>query len=165
MALKSEHMKKILNIIIGLFSVVMATVSCQKETSADKTIDQTLVGEWHLTSAKAEGTSIHEGIDVYLCIMADCSFEIYQKSGTQGIRYDLYTGTCFTENGVLTGVYSNGKSWGGKYIYTKIADKLLLKTTNNIEEQTYTKCQIPAEVRENANTNTRSVSVTGSPIL
>lgn len=158
-------MKRTLNIIIGLVALVLATASCQKEVSADKTIDPIVVGEWHLVGAKAEGVSILKDIDIYLCIYADCSFELYQKSGTQEIRYDLYTGTCFTENGVLTGVYSNGKSWGGKYIYTKTADKLLLKTTNNLEEQTYTKCQIPAEVRENANTNTRSVSVTGSPIL
>lgn len=144
---------------------MFATVSCQKETSTDKTVDQVVVGEWHLASAKAEGVSILQDVDIYLCIHADCSFELYQKSGTQEIRYDLFTGTCFTEGGVLTGVYSDGKPWGGVYTYTKTSDGLLLKTTNNLEEQSYVGCQIPAEVKENANINTKSVSVSGSPIL
>ena len=165
MALKSERMKRIFNIIIGLFALVFATVSCQKEISADKTIDPIVIGEWHLVGAKAEGVSIHKDIDIYLCIYADCSFELYQKSGTQEIRYDLYTGTCFTEGGVLTGVYSDGQPWGGKYTYAKTIDGILLQTTNNLEEQRYIGCQIPTEVRKNANPNTKSVSTTGSPIL
>ena len=166
MALKSECMKRTLNIIIGLVASVFATTSCQKEVSAEKTIDPVLVGEWHLVEAEAEGESILEGFDIYLCIYADCSFELYQKSGTQEIRHNLYTGTCYTENGVLTGVYSNGKPWGGKYAYSKTTDGILLRTTNDLEEQKYISCQIPAEVRDNANiTDTKSTSAAGSPIL
>ena len=159
-------MKRTFNIIIGLAALVFATVSCQKENSAYKTLDSIVVGEWHLAGAKAEGESIMKDIDIYLCINADSTFELYQKSGTQGTRYDLYTGTCSTQNGVLTGVYSNGKPWGGKYTYAKTIDGMLLKTTNNLEEQKYRSCQIPAEIRENANfINTKSASTAGSPIL
>ncbi len=166
MAIRFGRMKRTLNIIIGLAALVFATVSCQKEVSADKTIDSAVVGQWHLFGAKAEGESIMQGIDIYLCINADGSFELYQKSGTQEERYDLYTGTCYTQNGILTGVYSDGKPWGGKYTYARTIDGILLKTTNNLEEQKYLSCQIPAQVRENANLiNTKSASAAGSPIL
>ena len=165
MALKSERMKRIFNIIIGLSAFALAAVSCQKETATDKVFDQIVVGEWHLAGAKAEGVSIMKDIDIYLCIHTDGTFELYQQSGTQELRFDLYTGTCYTENGVLTGVYSDGQSWGGKYTYSKTIDGLLLRTTNNLEEQKYISCEIPAEVRENANPYTRSASAAGSPIL
>ena len=159
-------MKRTFNIIIGLAALVLATVSCQKETTADKAIDPVIVGEWHLVGAKAEGVSILKDLDIYLCINADSTFELYQKSGTQETRYDMYTGTCYTENGVLTGVYSDGMTWGGKYTYAKTIDGILLRTTNDVEEQKYISCQIPAEVREDANLiNTRSASAAGSPIL
>ena len=158
-------MKRVLNIIIGLSALAFATVACQKETATTTSLDQTLVGEWHLADAKAEGASIMKDIDIYLCINTDGTFELYQQSGTQELRYDLYTGTCYTENGVLTGVYSDGKPWGGKYTYSNTTEGLLLKTTNNLEEQSYIKCQIPAEVRDNANINTRTASAAGSPIL
>ena len=158
-------MKKILNIITGLATLVFATVSCQKEEQLVASFDQAVVGEWHLVGAKAEGQIISEGIDVYLRIKADGTFELYQKSGTQSTRYDLYTGTCTTENGILTGVYSNDRPWGGKYTYAKTINGILLRTTNNLEEQKYESCTIPAEVIENANTDTKSASETGSPIL
>jgi hypothetical protein len=159
-------MKRTFNIIIGLAALVLATVSCQKETAAVKAIDSVVVGEWHLMGAKAEGVSILTDMDIYLCINADSTFELYQKSGTQETRYDLYTGTCHTENGVLTGVYSDGQPWGGKYTYAKTIDGILLRTTNDIEEQKYISCQIPAEVRKDANLiRTKSASEAGSPIL
>ena len=106
------------------------------------------------------------GIDIYLCINSDCTFELYQKSGTQSVRYDKFTGTCKTEDGVLTGIYSNGKPWGGKYIFKVTADELLLKTTNLLEEQKYKKVQIPSDVKENANLAlTKAAGAESTPIL
>ena len=157
-------MKRALNIICGLAILVMAA-SCQKEAPIDS-VDPTLVGEWHLTEATAEGTAIMAGIDIYLCINSDCTFELYQKSGTQSVRYDKFTGTCKTEDGVLTGIYSNGKPWGGKYIFKVTADELLLKTTNLLEEQKYKKVQIPSDVKENANLAlTKAAGAESTPIL
>ena len=159
-------MKRTLNIICGLTALILATVSCKKDDPQTITLDQVLVGEWHLVSAEAENQSIMTDIDVFLCIHADCSFELYQKSGTQTYRYDKYTGTCHTDGGILTGVYSNGKPWGGKYTYTVTAGNLQLKTTNNLEKQQYTSCQIPASVKDNANMiNTKAVISAGTPIL
>ena len=159
-------MKKAFNIIIGLAALVFAAASCQKDEQPVKVFDQTIAGQWHLVSAIAEGSSIMKDIDVYLSIDNAGNFELYQKTGNQTERYDLYTGICETINGVLTGVYSDGKPWGGKYIYTKTGDSLVLKTTNDIEEQQYTSCQIPDAVRQDANTiYTKAASDAGSPIL
>ena len=159
-------MKRTFNIIIGLAALMLAAVSCQKDDSAQKVLDPTVVGEWHLVAAKAEGVSILKNVDIYLCIKEDSTFELYQKSGTQKHRYDLFTGTCHIENGVLTGVYSDGQPWGGKYTYAKTIDGILLKTTNNIEVQKYRSCQIPEAVRANANIiDTKSAFTAGSPIL
>lgn len=158
-------MKKALNIICGLAILVMAA-SCQKEDPIADSVDTALVGEWQLKEATAEGTAIMAGIDVYLCINSDCTFELYQKSGTQSVRYDKYTGTCKTEDGILTGVYSNGKPWGGKYVFKVTADELLLKTTNLLEEQKYKKTLIPSEIKENANLAlTKAAGTESTPIL
>ena len=158
-------MKRTFNIIIGIAALVLATVSCQKESTAPKAIDSTVVGEWHLVGAKAEGVSIFKDLDIYLCINADSTFELYQKSGSQEFRYDLHTGTCYTQNGVLTGVYSDGMPWGGKYVYTKTTNGIILKTTNDIEVQRYISCQIPVEIKANANPRTKSADSALSPIL
>lgn len=162
---KIRSMKKAFNIIIGLAALVMAVASCQKE-EPEYSHDPTLVGEWHLVSAEAEGESIMTDIDVYLSINEEGLFELYQMSGTQSLRYELYKGKCKTANGIVTGTYSNGKAWGAKYYYTKTADGLRLQTTNKIEQQVYVNCQIPASVKENANNvSTKAAGTAGSPIL
>ena len=160
------NMKKALNIIIGLAAIAMTMISCQKEELTKGSVDASIVGEWHLNEVTVEGTAVMEGIDVYLCINSDCTFELYQKSGTQSVRYDKYTGTCRTEDGILTGVYSNGKPWGGKYVFKATADVLTLKTTNLLEEQKYQKTLIPSEVKENANLAlTKATGAESTPIL
>ena len=105
---------------------------------------------------------------MYLCINADCTFELYQKSGTQSERYEKYTGTCSSENGILSGVYSNGKPWGSKYTFsfTFIVDGMILKSYNLIEVQQYYKVTIPEKVKAEATlVNTKSAVSTGNPIL
>lgn len=159
-------MRRILNMIMGLAAVIFTAAACQKDDEqTGKTVDAVVVGQWHLIGASAEGTSIMQDVDVYLCINADCTFELYQKSGSQSHRYDRYTGTCSTEGGVLTGAYSNGKAWGGKYTYLKTTYGIILKTTNRLEEQRYQACEIPASVKDGANPVGVKSSVTGSPIL
>ena len=129
-------------------------------------INQKLVGEWHLSKALSDGIEINQDIDVYLCINADCSFELYQKSGTQTERYEKYIGTCSSENDILNGVYSNGKPWGSKYTFTFVTDGMILKSYNLIEEQQYSKVTIPEEVKAEATlVNTKSAVSTGNPIL
>ena len=163
----NRNMKRLINIITGLAVMVMAAVSCSNQDMElpAKTVDPALVGEWHLAGMKADGEYIGQDTDVYLVISEYGSFELYQKTGSQEMRYDRYSGNCWTEDGILTGVYSDGKPWGSRYEYAKTFDGFLLKSYNLLEEQKYVKAVLPEEVRTNANpVGTRSAA-SGSPIL
>ena len=154
-------------------ALLSLAVSCQKEEELPEVepaleIDQRLVGEWQLHRALSDGIQINQDIDVYLCINADCTFELYQKSGTQSERYEKYTGTCSSENNILNGVYSNGKPWGSKYTFSFIfiVDGMILESYNMIEVQQYYKVTIPEKVKAEATlVNTKSAVSTGNPIL
>lgn len=159
-----SNMKRLVNIFISLAAIVCAASSCQKEEEIKvASVDSAIVGEWHMTTINVEGEDMSEGTDVYLSINADGSFELYQQTGTQNIRFSKYTGICSTENNILSGIYSNGNPWGDKYTYKLEGDKLILTTYNLIETQTYAKAEIPAEVKENA--DTKSISEDVTPIL
>lgn len=159
-------MRRLTNIISVLAATLLAAVSCEKadDTTVTKNIDPALAGEWHLVSDVAEGNDVGKGIDVYLIVNADFTFELYQKTGTLGIRYNLYTGEFFMDGEIFTGRYSDGKQLG-RYTYTISGDELVLKTFNLLEEQIYTRTVIPSEIKENANFVTKSGTCTSAPIL
>lgn len=147
--------------------MAVAAVSCSNpdmELPA-KTVDPALVGEWHLAGMKADGEHIGQDTDVYLVITEYGRFELYQKTGSQAVRYDRYTGECRTEDGILSGVYSDGKPWGSRYEYAKTIDGFTLKSYNLLEDQKYVKTEIPEEVRANANHVGTKSAASGSPIL
>ena len=155
-------MKRIANIILTLAAAVCLAASCQKEDQAP-TLDKALVGTWHLTGTFVEGTELDADlIDVYLVLNSDCTFEIYQKSGSQSDRYDLYTGVCSAEGGILTGTYASGTPWGSSYKYKVSGSSLTLTSSDNMEEQVYDKESLPENIKVNA--DTKSVESI-SPIL
>ena len=136
--------------------------SCQKEDQAP-TLDKALVGTWHLTGTFVEGTELDADlIDVYLVLNSDCTFEIYQKSGSQTDRYDVYTGTCTAEDGVLNGTYASGDSWGSAYKYRVSGSSLTLSSLDLMEEQEYEKTTLPEDIK--VNTDTKSAEA-AAPIL
>lgn len=140
--------------------------SCQKaKVETPVAIDPSLVGEWHLTEATAEGIDVHTGVDVYLKFNSDSTFELYQKSGTQSVRYSRYAGSCSVLDGLLSGVYSTGDEWGSKYTYNVSQNSLILTSYNLIEVQKYERKDIPAEVRNNADDLTKSLPSENTPIL
>lgn len=172
MAIKLEHMKRLINIFIGFATILGLTVSCENpdmEMTGNETetvtIDQSLTGEWELQEILAEGTLVSEGLKCYLLINADGTFELYQQSGTQSLRFDRFTGTCTYEDNLLSGVYSNGMPWGAKYTVSIDADILVLKSYNLLEVQKYKKAAIPEDVKENCNTDTRAEACPCNPIL
>lgn len=161
-------MKKLINIMTGIAIMAIAAVSCTKDNDIHtNSIDPVLVGEWHLLGMKAEDSSLSQvNTDVYLDLRGDGTFELYQKTDSQSVRYDRYTGRCWSEDGILTGIYSDGKPWGAKYEYAMTLDGFILRSYNLIEEQRYVRAEIPENVRSEANTvDTRSVQASGSPIL
>ena len=159
-------MKKLINILTGLAVIVIAAVSCAKEDQglSVKSVDSTLVGDWHLTDTKVEGEVVTETADVYLSIMADGKFELYQKYSSQ-LRYTLYTGTCWSENGLLKGLYSDNTSWATSYIPYIIGTKLVLKTYDFMEEMTFEKKSLSEAEKADADVWTKSSAIDYSPIL
>ena len=154
-------MKRIFNIILTITAVCIA-VSCQKEDQAP-TLDKALVGTWHLAETTVDGTELEEkAADVYLVLNADCTFALYQKTGSQSDRYDLYTGVCSAEDGILSGTYESGDSWGSSYKYKVTGNTLTLKSSDNLEEQVYTKASLPTNIKVNTATKVEDLQ---SPIL
>ena len=161
-----QDMKRIKNIISILAAVVIAASSCTKEGETPlKTVNQELVGDWQLSETTVEGAVVSKEVDVYLRIYSNGNFELYQK-GTDQIRYDVYTGNCWSENGnLLTGEYDNGTTWETRYIVTTTSNGFTLKSYDYLEEQKYVKAEIPNDVIDNANRSTKSSTNISTPIL
>lgn len=167
MALKIMTMKRFTYILIGLAALVATAASCKKEEVVVKQeIDQALAAEWELIETKAEGIVVAADMSIYLCINTDGSFELFQKSPDQTVRYDRFTGNCWSADGIVNGTYSDGTPWGSKWMYSFTSEGMTLQSYNFLEVQKYKKTTIPAEVRENANdVLTRSEAANGNPIL
>lgn len=153
-------MKKIFNILFAATALCL-TAACQKEVITDS-VNPAIVGEWHLSTVEFDGKVQNYPFDVYLTINSDCSFELYQKSGSQ-TRYDRFTGTCKSEGNLLLGVYSSGTKWGDTYTATVEGDTLILTNSDGTEIQEYIKESLDAEQKSDANFMTRAN--TASPIL
>lgn len=158
-----KDMKKITNIIFALAAAVCLAGSCQKEAPAPS-LDSSLVGQWHLVSIMADDTELDNSLmDIYLVLNSNQTFELYQMTGNQESRYDLYTGTCTSEEGILSGIYANGSSWGTEYEYEVTGGSTLTLTSSDGQEtQVYEKSSLPEGMK--VNHDTRSVG-NGAPIL
>ena len=153
------NMKRITNIILTIAAAVCLAASCQKADEAPA-LDKALVGTWHLEETLVEGEELKESVDVYLQLNSDCTFALYQKTGSQKDRYDLYTGVCSAEDGVLSGTYESGDAWGSSYKYQVAGSTLTLKSS--LEEQVYSKASLPADMKVNTATKAEELQ---SPIL
>ena len=153
------NMKRIANIILTLAAAVCLAASCQKEEAS---LDPVLVGTWHLDATVVDGTELDADVDVYLVLNSNMTFALYQKTGSQNNRYDLYTGDCNAEGGVLTGTYSNGTPWGSSYKYKVTGSTLKLTSSDNMEEQVYVKESLPTDIKVNTDTKSTESQI---PIL
>ena len=143
-------------------AAVCLAASCQKEDQAP-TLDKKLVGTWHLAETVVDGETLDsKTADVYLVLNSDCTFALYQKTGSQTDRYDLYTGECSAEDGILTGTYASGTPWGSSYKYKVTGSSLTLTSSDLMEEQVYDKASLPEGIK--VNTDTKSAE-TAAPIL
>ena len=138
------NMKRILLII----SALLLLASCGRDKGKEKTTADYLYGEWHSTSISVSG-------DVYLSFTDDMKFEMFQKVGEGAYR--LYRGTWNIEEDVLTGKYNDGEDWAAAYRIT-VDDKSLTMTSMNdaAEESTYTRTEIPENVRNCSDTVVKS---------
>ena len=155
-------MKRITNIILTVAAVICLAASCQKEEQGPA-LDKALVGTWHLAETVVDGETLDSKLaDVYLVLNADCTFALYQKTGSQTDRYDLFTGECRSKDGILSGTYASGDSWGSAYKYKVSGTSLTLTSSDLMEEQIYDKESLPEGIKVNADTKSTETTV---PIL
>ena len=126
-------------------------------------MDKALVGTWHLAETVVDGETLDSKLaDVYLVLNSDCTFALYQKTGSQTDRYDLFTGECRSKDGILSGTYASGDSWGSAYKYKVSGTSLTLTSSDLMEEQIYDKESLPEGIKVNADTKSTE---TTAPIL
>lgn len=126
-------------------------------------MDKALVGTWHLAETVVDGETLDSQLaDVYLVLNSDCTFALYQKTGSQTDRYDLFTGECRSKDGILSGTYASGDSWGSAYKYKVSGTSLTLTSSDLMEEQVYDKESLPEGIKVNADTKSTE---TTAPIL
>ena len=94
-------MKKAINILVTLLSVVALAASCEKAPA----VSEGIVAEWQLT--EMTGYAAADLPEVYVDFKADLTFEIYQKVGDV-LRYRRYDGTYAVEGELVKGEYSDG---------------------------------------------------------
>ena len=136
-------MKRILLII----SAVLILASCGKDGKKKTTADY-LYGEWHSTSISVTG-------DVYISFTDDMKFEMFQKIGEGAYR--LYRGSWNVEEDLLTGRYNDGEDWAAAYTVTVDDRSLTMISTNDAaEKSTYTRTEIPEDVRNSSETVVKS---------
>ena len=140
-------MKKIANLLMILSVALFAACDDPVDTTVPplKVTPYNLDGTWQL--AEWNGVPLADSTYVYLVLDRKQTFEMYQKIGSGAYR--LYRGTWNLENGLLTGKYNDGEGWAAAY-NVEIKDRNLTLTSNNdaAESTLYTRCEIPAEVKD-----------------
>ncbi|MBQ9137353.1 MAG: lipocalin family protein [Alistipes sp.] len=143
-------MKKILLVAVALMGLIFT--GCGEGSKANPLI-KGVVGEWHMTkSSIVTSTAVKEAVDVYIEFKADNTFELYQRHFTEPLYYQHYSGTYLITGDVISGKYSDGKSWGAANGYTATLDaegKLTLVNVDFTDDASvFTKETIPAAVKE-----------------
>ena len=140
-------MKKIMTLALAALTALCA-VSCKDPVPPEPDLNEKIVGEWQLKSIATKATLGGQTVEVYLAFETGGTFTLYQMLG-QG-RYHSYTGKWALADGILTGTYSSGKSWGSTYT-VDITDNTLTLTSNiGGEVDTYTKTTIPENIKKEA---------------
>lgn len=143
-------MKRILNIILAAV-LLLGVASCGKDKPEVKA---GLAGEWQLVSWN-NATPV--AYSVYLELLSDGSFNLYQKVSTS--TYERRTGTFNSAGGVLKGKYSSGDSWGSDYDFSVSGDVLTLTSRADATVVSiYKRASIPEDVRNAPITKAESVT-------
>lgn len=161
-------MKKILYVIALLLSVLACKepVDPQPDPGPDptppvveKTLAEKIAGEWHCVVSDIDA-------DIYLGLVSNNTFELYQKVGEGAYR--LYRGTWSLDEktAVLTGKYNDGAAWASGYGVTLSEDEnTMTLAPSDGDGQTYRKENIPSEVKDGCVVVVKSGSAESEPAL
>ncbi|MBR5594770.1 MAG: hypothetical protein IKW47_00565 [Alistipes sp.] len=147
---------------LAVVSLLMMSVACGGNDEPVGPTRPTYEGEelgdisksWKLVSVNG----VEPEFTVYVEFF-DGIFYMYQQ--IYDLNYVAYEGNYSVEWNILSGVYADGTAWKSKYVgeLSELGDVLTLtsKEVNPIVN-VYEECDIPQEVIEEAEANTRSIS-------
>ena len=153
-------MKKILMAAVLLLSLVALT-GCSGENNENPLI-KGVVGQWQLKSSPLITEDTKDRIDAYVEFKSDGTFDLYQQDFASPLYYEHYSGTYLITDKIITGKYSDGKSWGAANGYEAVINMAGQLTLTNVDltddVSVYEKATIPSSVTQ----STRSAVVSES---
>ena len=141
-------MRKILMLAVAIASL-FAVTGCGPKANENPLI-KGMVGQWKMTKSPLRTSNTKDKLEIYVEFKADNTFELYQKNLNEPIYVNHYSGTCLITDDIVTGKYSDGKSWGATNGYRtelNMAGELSMTNVDVADDITvYAKSDIPAEV-------------------
>ena len=141
-------MRKTIYIVLAALGLCLFAGCGSSDKEKVSPLVKQLAGEWQLKTWNGEAP---RDFDAYVSFGADRSFEIYQR--IEQVGYQKYSGKYEIRNGMLGGVYSDGKPFGSTYDITfdESGDTLTLTSATNVTEvSVYERSTIPNSVKEGA---------------
>ncbi len=112
---------------------------------------ENIAHDWQLAAITTNGVEIISGGNVYISLNENGQFELYQVNlNYPGIVKFDGTYTLNIEEGIISGVYSDGIEWGNSYTIAQLYEKVMVWQQGN-EESTYVRINsIPDYIADNA---------------
>ena len=142
-------MKKYIYFLIAVSACLF--VGCSDDDDNTVTIDSGVVGEWQLIEWNGNKA---EDFDVYLELLSDGSFNLYQR--VEYSYYEHFAGTFSVGENLLQGRYNNGESWEYAFVLSDGGYTLTLTDAKSNETNVYTRTTIPDEARNTSVTRSAS---------
>lgn len=125
-------------------------------------------GIWNIvkyeTATKAT-TIGSEKVDIYLEFKSDNTMALYEKRGTDILKYQVYKGTWLLEGNILSGYYTSSgkaKAWNNKRKVERVGEQLIMISLDpkneekTLDKETYQLVQeVPKEVLDNCRLDRR----------
>ena len=135
-------MRKTIYIVLAALGLCLFAGCGSSDKEKVSPLVKQLAGEWQLKTWNGEAP---RDFDAYVSFGADRSFEIYQR--IEQVGYQKYSGKYEIRNGMLGGVYSDGKPFGSTYDITfdESGNTLTLTSATGVAETgVYVRAAIPA---------------------
>ena len=141
-------MRKTIYIVLAALGLCLFAGCGSSDKEKVSPLVKQLAGEWQLKTWNGDAP---RDFDAYVSFGADRSFEIYQR--IEQVGYQKYSGKYEIRNGMLGGVYSDGKPFGSTYdiAFDESGNTLTLTSATNVTEvSVYERSTIPNSVKEGA---------------
>ena len=141
-------MRKTIYIVLAALGLCLFAGCGSSDKEKVSPLVKQLAGEWQLKTWNGEAP---RDFDAYVSFGADRSFEIYQR--IEQVGYQKYSGKYEIRNGMLGGVYSDGKPFGSTYDITfdESGNPLTLTSATGVAETgVYVRAAIPDGVKNGA---------------